>query len=189
MDVKHKHDIKKHLTKTQEAVMLRKGTEPKNRNFPEGFDDHFESGSYLCACCHSVGERSVLYTSDMKLHCKTGWPSFGTNVRHSVALGGRQAHGGEELVCSRCEVHLGDVFTRGEEWRMAGGADAKERHCINSVCLVFEPAGAAEVIKATYAGKINVHHTPPLSSPSLFEEAKREFEERLRRRQAAAGGA
>eukprot|EP00931_Biecheleriopsis_adriatica_P042741 TRINITY_DN24384_c0_g1_i1.p1 TRINITY_DN24384_c0_g1~~TRINITY_DN24384_c0_g1_i1.p1 ORF type:complete len:188 (-),score=25.37 TRINITY_DN24384_c0_g1_i1:109-672(-) len=143
------HDVKlselewrKKLSEKQYQVLRVKATEPGNMlKFPLGFDDHFESGVYFCAGCLAVGCYNVLYTSRMKFECGCGWPGFWTNVKGAVyesldADGSRQ-----EILCARCAGHLGHVY-RGEGY----GYCTDERHCVNSLSLVFSGGGGPLVV-------------------------------------------
>merc|ERR1712007_307375 len=129
-------------------VLRQKATEPGHKlKFPEGFDDCFQVGVYYCAACYGVGRQAPLYSSKMKFDCGCGWPGFWTNVSGAVYeqkdADGRRC----EILCAHCDGHLGHVF-RGEKF----GFCTDERHCVNSMSLVFLPASGGEVLKPTYTG-------------------------------------
>lgn len=130
------------LSPNQFQVLRRKATEPGHRlKFPDGFDDLFDSGIYLCAGCAATGHDVPLYTSKMKFDCGCGWPGFWTNVNDAV-YEQRDADGRRcEILCARCDGHLGHVF-RGEPFNFC----TKERHCVNSLSLIFVPIGPQQRI-------------------------------------------
>ncbi|CAK9082905.1 unnamed protein product [Durusdinium trenchii] len=131
-------------------VLRKKATEPGHRiKFPEGFDDHKEEGVYLCAGCHAAGQQVPLYTSKMKFECGCGWPGFWTNVKDAV-YEQRDADGRRcEILCSKCNGHLGHVF-RGEGFPFC----TDERHCVNSLSLVFLPHKGGDVVSPSYSGPV-----------------------------------
>mmetsp|Transcript_65407 Transcript_65407/g.188449 ORF Transcript_65407/g.188449 Transcript_65407/m.188449 type:complete len:196 (-) Transcript_65407:120-707(-) len=141
----------KRLPAAQFKVLRQKATEPgRALTFPKGFDDHFESGVYLCAGCSAAGQDVPLYTSKMKFDCGCGWPGFWTNVKDAV-YEQRDADGRRcEILCSRCDGHLGHVF-RGESF----GYCTDERHCVNSLSLVFVPTKGGEKVVPTYNGPVH----------------------------------
>ena len=115
------------LTPEQFRIMRGKGTE---RAFCGGLLNNKEAGMYLCAGCDLP-----LFESGSKFESRTGWPSFfqpaaPENVREIVDA----SHGmvRTEIVCARCDSHLGHLFDDGP--RPTG-----LRFCLNSESLKFVP--------------------------------------------------
>lgn len=115
------------LTKEEEDVIVRKGTEYPGTG---KYDKFFEKGTYHCKRCNAA-----LYTSDSKFDGHCGWPAFDDEIKGAVKRlpdpDGRRV----EIVCANCGGHLGHVF-EGE-----GFTDKNIRHCVNSISMVFVPAG------------------------------------------------
>ncbi|MBM3791975.1 MAG: peptide-methionine (R)-S-oxide reductase MsrB [Acidobacteria bacterium] len=113
------------LSPEEFRITRRKGTE---RAFAGDYWDHHEKGIYVCRCCGSE-----LFHSTDKFDSGTGWPSFRAPIAEGqVSSEDDSSHfmRRTEVLCSRCDAHLGHVFDDGPE-------PAGLRYCVNSASLRF----------------------------------------------------
>ncbi|MDY0170299.1 MAG: bifunctional methionine sulfoxide reductase B/A protein [Thermoguttaceae bacterium] len=152
------------LTAEQYRIARGKGTE---KAFCGGLLDNKEAGVYACLCCNLP-----LFESTAKFDSGTGWPSFfkavaTENIREELD----RSHGmiRTEILCMRCDAHLGHVFKDGPP-------PTRLRYCLNSEVMRFVAKDQLHTIAedpaaATGTASAAVTLTSAGEQPAEFAEA------------------
>jgi peptide-methionine (R)-S-oxide reductase len=125
---KSEQEWRQELTPEQYDVVRNKGTEAP---FTSELNDVKDPGQFVCVACGQP-----LFDSQNKFDSGTGWPSFdqpmdGENVE--TAADNSLFMKRTEVLCSRCDAHLGHVFDDGPQ------DTTGQRYCINGCALEFKP--------------------------------------------------
>lgn len=124
--VKTDAEWKRLLTPKQYEVARKGGTEAP---YSSPLLKIKKKGVYACVCCNLP-----LFSSETKFESDTGWPSFyapinkinvSEKIDKTLAEETRT-----EVLCNRCDAHLGHVFDDGPE-------PTGLRYCMNGVAMKF----------------------------------------------------
>lgn len=127
------------LTPVAARIICEKATEYPHTGV---YNQVVTAGSYLCRRCGLA-----LFRGSSQFSSGCGWPSFDDDIMDTVKQ--TPDHDGQrmEILCSRCDAHLGHVFT-GEYF-----TQKNLRHCVNSASIDFvEDSQVLDTEEAIMAG-------------------------------------
>jgi len=125
---KSEQEWRQELTPEQYEVVRQKGTEAP---FTSELNDVKEPGQFVCVACGQP-----VFDADNKFDSGTGWPSFDRPMDDEnveTAADNSMFMKRTEVLCSRCDAHLGHVFDDGPQ------DTTGQRYCINGCALEFKP--------------------------------------------------
>jgi peptide-methionine (R)-S-oxide reductase len=161
--IKSEREWARQLTRAQFLVTRMKATEPA---FSGKYVNNHAIGTYACVCCGAP-----LFNSRAKFESGTGWPSFWAPFspeRIAQAPDYSVAEARVEVMCAKCDAHLGHVFSDGPP-------PTGLRFCINSTSLKFLPEARPKVAaktkakaasKAAAAEVATTPDSPPATAPT-----------------------
>ena len=118
---------KAELSPEQYKIVREKGTEAP---FTSELNDEKSDGSFKCVACGQP-----LFNSENKFDSGTGWPSFDAPMGDEAVeteADNSMFMKRTEVLCSRCDAHLGHVFDDGPS------ETTGKRYCINGCALSFD---------------------------------------------------
>ena len=125
---KSEQEWRQELTPEQYEVVRNKGTEAP---FTSELNDVKEPGQFVCVACGQP-----VFDAEHKFDSGTGWPSF-DRPKDDGSVDTEPDNGllmrRTEVLCSRCDAHLGHVFDDGP------AETTGQRYCINGCALEFKP--------------------------------------------------
>ena len=127
------------LTPEARSILCDKATEKPHTGV---YNEVVTQGTYLCRRCGIA-----LFQAHSQFSASCGWPSFDDAIQTAVKQQPDSDGHRTEIVCRRCDGHLGHVFT-GEHY-----TQKNRRYCVNSLSIDFvEDSTVQDTEEAIVAG-------------------------------------